>query len=181
MNLNLQKGFTLVELAIVLVIISLIIGGVLRASELIENSKVDRLINDLEGFQVSYYSYYDRTGDFPGNGNNNNRYIEYDAATLVDGSFFQELFNQGFIKNPEPSSALVAPGFYFATYLAASDTVDLTTGTILGKNQACVTLLAKVHARHLDIELDDGVWNKGTVRTTADFDDLEDHTLCLEI
>lgn len=176
-----QKGFTLVELSVVLIIISLIVGGIFKAAELVENSRVDRLINDLQAFQVSYYSYYDRVGDFPGNGSNSNRYIEYDATTLVDGSFFQELFNEGFIKTPVPSSALVAPGYYFATYLAANGSVDSTTGTILGKNQACVTFLAKKHARHLDNELDDGVWNTGRVRTTADFDDLEEHTLCLEI
>lgn len=176
-----QNGFTLIELSIVLVIISLISGGVFRAVELIENSKVNRLINDLEGFQIAYYAYYERAGDFPGNGIDQDRFIDYDAATLNDGTFFQDLFNQGFIKTPEPSSPLVESGYYFVTYLPETGSIDLNTGTILNKNQACVTLLAKVHARQLDIEFDDGVWNTGTVRTTADFDDLEEHTLCLEI
>lgn len=176
-----QEGFTLVEIAMVLLIVSIIVGGTFKAQELVENAKVSRLINDIDAFQVSYYTYYERTGDFPGNGDDFDRFIDYDAVGIDDGTYFQDLFDQGFITSPEPIAALVAPGYYFATFLPASGSVGLTTGTVIGKNQACVTLLDKSHARHLDIELDDGVWNTGTVRTTADFDDLESHTLCLEI
>ena len=176
------NGFTLVELAMVLVIISLLLGGAFKAVELVENAKVNKLINDLEAFQVSYYTYYERMGDFPGNGTASDRFIDYDAVPdNSDGSYFQDLFDQGFITSPEPVSALVSPGYYFATFLPTSGSVGLTTGTILGKNQTCVTLLDQGHARHLDIELDDGVWNTGTVRTTADFNTLPSHTLCLEI
>ncbi|OYY22119.1 MAG: prepilin-type cleavage/methylation domain-containing protein, partial [Thiotrichales bacterium 35-46-9] len=35
-----QKGFTLVEMAIVLVIIGLLLGGVLKGQELIDNSRI---------------------------------------------------------------------------------------------------------------------------------------------
>jgi len=55
------------------------------------------------------------------------------------------------------------------------------TGTILGKNQACVTLLSKSHARQFDISLDDGVWNTGAIRSDSDFDSAETHTMCLAI
>lgn len=181
LNCKKQKGFTLVELAMVLLIISLLLGGAFKAVELVENTKVKKLINDLEAFQVSYYTYFNRVGDYPGNGADTDRFIDYDASGINDGTYFQDLFDQGFITSPEPISALVAPGYYFATYLPTTGSVGLTTGAILGKNQACVTLLDKSHARHLDISLDDGVWNTGSVRTTADFDDQQSHTLCLEI
>ncbi|MBU4396477.1 MAG: prepilin-type N-terminal cleavage/methylation domain-containing protein, partial [Proteobacteria bacterium] len=55
-----QKGFTLVEIAIVLVIIGLLLGGVLKGQELIENSKVKNAVNDLNGITAAYYGYVDR-------------------------------------------------------------------------------------------------------------------------
>ena len=180
-GLQSYRGFTLVELSMVLLIISLLIGGAFKSIELVENAKVDRLVNDLEAFQVSYYSYYDRTGDYPGNGTDTDRFIDYDAVGVVDGTFFQDLFAEGFITSDEPLAVLVAPGYYFASYLPLSGTVGLTTGTIPGKNQACVTLLESSYAQQLDLAMDDGVWNTGVVRTTADFNSLASHTLCLEI
>ena len=41
-----QAGFTLVEIAIVLVIIGLLLGGVLKGQELVNNAKVKNLAND---------------------------------------------------------------------------------------------------------------------------------------
>ena len=55
-----QSGFTLVEIAIVLVIIGLLLGGVLKGQEMIENAKIKNVINDLKGVSAAYYSYLDR-------------------------------------------------------------------------------------------------------------------------
>lgn len=181
LNIKREKGFTLVELSMVLLIISLLVGGAFKVVSMVENAKVDRLINDLIGFQVSYYSYLNRLGDYPGNGSDMDHIIDYDAVGVNDGTFFQDLFDQGFIKNPEPMVTVMDAGGFYATYLPISASVGLTTGTILGKNQVCVTYLNKADAKQLDNSLDDGVWNTGTVRTTADFDSLATHTLCLQI
>jgi len=181
LNIKRSKGFTLVELSMVLLIISLLVGGAFKAVSMIENAKVNRLINDLKGFQIAYYSYFNRLSDYPGNGSAFDQFIDYDAVGVNDGSFFQDLFDQGFIKNPQPTSALVDSGIYFATYLPNTGTVGLLTGTILGKNQVCMTLLNKAHARQFDNSLDDGVWNTGSIRSTSDFDTAETHTMCLQI
>ena len=61
-----QAGFTLVEIAIVLVIIGLLLGGVLKGQELIENAKIKNVINDLKGISAAYYSYQDRYKAIPG-------------------------------------------------------------------------------------------------------------------
>jgi prepilin-type N-terminal cleavage/methylation domain-containing protein len=61
-----QEGFTLIEIAIVLVIIGLILGGVLKGQELIENSKVKNAVKDIEGVGAAYYSYVDRYKRLPG-------------------------------------------------------------------------------------------------------------------
>ena len=55
-----QSGFTLVEIAIVLVIIGLLLGGVLKGQELIENGRVKNAANDMNGIVAAYNSYLDR-------------------------------------------------------------------------------------------------------------------------
>lgn len=61
-----DKGFTLVELAIVLVIIGIIIGAVLRGQQMIESAKLKRLYNQQREIIAAIYTYYDKYGKFPG-------------------------------------------------------------------------------------------------------------------
>ena len=61
-----QSGFTLIELAIVLVIIGLLLGGVLKGQELITQAKIKNVINDFNGMSAAIYSYKDRYNFFPG-------------------------------------------------------------------------------------------------------------------
>jgi len=63
---NKQGGFTLVEIAIVLVIIGLLLGGVLKGQELIENSKVKNAAQDFNGVTAAFNSYVDRFRQMPG-------------------------------------------------------------------------------------------------------------------
>ena len=44
-----QSGFTLVEIAIVLVIIGLLLGGILKGQEMITQAKIKNIINDFNG------------------------------------------------------------------------------------------------------------------------------------
>jgi len=61
-----QSGFTLVEIAIVLVIIGLLLGGVLKGQELVNNAKVKNLANDFRGISSFVYAYQDRFRALPG-------------------------------------------------------------------------------------------------------------------
>ncbi len=61
-----QAGFTLIELAIVLVIIGLLLGGVLRGQELINSARVKNLTRDFQNTQVYLYTYQDRFRAIPG-------------------------------------------------------------------------------------------------------------------
>jgi prepilin-type N-terminal cleavage/methylation domain-containing protein len=64
-----HKGFTLIELAIVLVIIGIILGAVLKGQELINNAKMKRAYNQYREIMAAVYTYYDRYGKFPGDDN----------------------------------------------------------------------------------------------------------------
>ena len=64
--MNKQTGFTLIELAIVLVIIGLLLGGVLRGQELINSARVKSLTREFQNIQVYIYGYQDRFRALPG-------------------------------------------------------------------------------------------------------------------
>lgn len=66
MKINKQKGFTLVEIAIVLVIIGLLLGGILKGQELINSARVRNLADQNSGIQAAYYGFIDRYRQVPG-------------------------------------------------------------------------------------------------------------------
>jgi len=66
MQFTKQKGFTLVEIAIVLVIVGLLIGGVLKGQEMITNAKLKRIESDNAGIAAAMFSYQDRYTQLPG-------------------------------------------------------------------------------------------------------------------
>ncbi len=61
-----QQGFTLVEIAIVLVIIGLLLGGILKGQELINSARVRNLADQNSGIQAAYYGFIDRYRQVPG-------------------------------------------------------------------------------------------------------------------
>lgn len=67
-----QQGFTLIEIAIVLVIIGLLLGGVLKGQELITSARVRNLISTQDGIKAAYFGFLDRYRALPG---------DYTAAT----------------------------------------------------------------------------------------------------
>jgi prepilin-type N-terminal cleavage/methylation domain-containing protein len=61
-----QHGFTLIEIAIVLVIIGLLLGGILKGQELITSARVRNLISQQDGIKAAFYGFQDRYRAFPG-------------------------------------------------------------------------------------------------------------------
>jgi len=95
--MNKQNGFTLVEIAIVIVIIGLLLGGVLKGQQIILDAKIKNLDNQFNGTTAAYYTYLDRyralAGDhrtattyFSGvtNGDGNRRINEAFDSTAAD-------------------------------------------------------------------------------------------------
>lgn len=67
-----NKGFTLIEIAIVLVIIGLIIGAAVKGRDLIQSGKQKKFYtNSLKAWEMAVVSYYDRTGQVLGDGTAN--------------------------------------------------------------------------------------------------------------
>jgi prepilin-type N-terminal cleavage/methylation domain-containing protein len=66
MNRKRNPGFTLVEIAIVLVIVGLLLAMVLKGQELISNARVKSLATDFRDIPVYLYAYQDRYRAIPG-------------------------------------------------------------------------------------------------------------------
>ena len=64
-----QSGFTLIEIAIVLVIIGLLLGGILKGQELINSARVKNLATDFRNIPVFIYGYQDKFKALPGDDN----------------------------------------------------------------------------------------------------------------
>ena len=112
--MNQKAGFTLIELSIVLVIISLIVSGVVSSRSLIEQSEIRGLVKRMEQFQVAFqgfkekYKYY--PGDMPdatavwgaatGNGNGDERIVYPTTGTGNNEGLraWQQLGEAGFIQ-----------------------------------------------------------------------------------
>src|SRR5437764_9851921 len=60
------QGFTLVEIANVLVIIGLLLGGIQKGQEMITQAKIKNVIADFSGVSAAYHGYQDRYRAIPG-------------------------------------------------------------------------------------------------------------------
>ena len=79
-----QGGFTLVELAVVLVIIGLLLGAVLKGQEMIQNAQAKRVENDIKQVEVWIQEHKDRTGRLPGDCTHDGL-IGFDLGNVADG------------------------------------------------------------------------------------------------
>ena len=75
-----HQGFTLIEIAIVLVIIGLLLGGVLKGQELITAARVRNLAAQLDGVKIAYLGFQDRYRSLPGD------YAQAQAGANIPGA-----------------------------------------------------------------------------------------------
>lgn len=61
-----QQGFTLVELALVLVIVGLLTGGILKGREMIENARVTSTVAQVKSYESAVTAFYDIFNVLPG-------------------------------------------------------------------------------------------------------------------
>lgn len=66
------SGFTLVEVAIVLVVVGLLLGAILKGQELMTGARVRAIVQQQDGIKAAYFGFLDRFRQSPG---------DYAAAT----------------------------------------------------------------------------------------------------
>ncbi len=165
-NIQKQKGFTLVEIAIVLVIIGLLLGGVLKGQELIQNSKVKSVIADFEGISAGYWAYRDRKSVYPA------------ATNGTDAEFWTELRTEGFVKGL--STNVSGPEHALDGSFVYSEAAD--GGFAVGVKHLCASNIVGSVAQDIDTKMDDGAFATGTVRAAAAYPtDGTVTTVCKEL
>lgn len=80
-----QAGFTLIELAMVLMIIGLLLGGVLKGQELINSAKVKNMVSDFRNIPVYLYGYQDKFRATPGDDVKAVTHVGAGATEIGDG------------------------------------------------------------------------------------------------
>lgn len=186
-----EAGFTLIEIAIVLVIIGLLLGGVLQGQQLIENSRVRSATNDINGIAAGAFSYQERYGRLPGDdpgtsgtdGNtlegrgdswtgvtagNGNGVLDGSATSMFDEAsagemyyFFQHLRAAGFI-NGDPANDSFPQNPFGGLTSVTNETVN---GNLAGL-KVCMSNVSGSAAIALDTQLDDGDGSSGRFRAT---------------
>jgi prepilin-type N-terminal cleavage/methylation domain-containing protein len=171
-----QSGFTLVEIAIVLVIIGLLLGGILKGQEMITQAKIKNVIADFSGVSAAYHGYQDRyraiPGDDPGaakrwttgpavagdgNGALNGTYNQAcpDTATEESCHFWDHLRRAGFVSG----TGLKQP------FNAVTGMIGVQTGGLgFSGLVICSANLPDKIAIAVDTQMDDGTPGAGTVR-----------------
>ncbi len=61
-----KKGFTLLEIAIVMVVIGILMGAILKGQDLIFSARAKALVSSVKKWHLAIYTFYDRKGRFPG-------------------------------------------------------------------------------------------------------------------
>ena len=187
-----QSGFTLVEIAIVLVIIGLLLGGVLKGQELINSAKVKNLANDFRVVPTYIYAYQDKFKSLPGDdaqvvahvsgatlattpaGTQGNGVINgnWNSSTATDESalFWQHVRMANLAAGPTvttdaeyyPKNAV--GGRLGLTGATSAQTVGGLQGTYL----VCSAGILGKFAKQLDVQMDDGNTAAGSMRTVAE-------------
>ena len=189
--MNKQTGFTLIELAIVLVIIGLLLGGVLRGQELINSARVKNITRDFQNVQVYIYGYQDRFRAVPGDDINAVGHVgvvanaatggplgngqiggAWDSAVQTDESyvFWQQVRLAGLapgstqlgVPEFEPRNA---SGGRIGIQSIGAGFVEINN--MQGAYAVCSGLILGRDALQLDTTLDDGNTATGNVRVVA--------------
>ena len=187
-KLNKQSGFTLVEIAIVLVIIGLLLGGVLKGQEMIKNAEIRSVITDVQGLTTAMYAYRDRYNAIPGddaaaivnsssatgvlNGDGDG-VIEYSGSDVEDDQFFLQLRAANLLKGAGTTGPTHSLGGSFSVQ---TDTYGLS-GLVF-----CTSAVDGGDALIIDTKEDDGVMITGSIRggTTGAYASGTAVSLCFE-
>lgn len=185
-----QSGFTLIEIAIVLVIIGLLLIAVLQGQKMISSAKVKNLAGDFRKIPVYIYGYLDRFKEVPGDdprvvanvagtlatspaGVQGNSVINglWNSATTTDESFlfWQHARLAGFATgSTDISNPAYVPRNADNGIMGIQSNVGFVTITaptaMTGTYIVCSDGILGKYVRQLDITLDDGETSTGSVR-----------------
>lgn len=124
-----QSGFTLVELAVVMIIIGLLIGGVLKGQELINNAQVTSTVAQVKGIEAATSTFRDTYAALPGDIRNPGGRLPNCTAAPCNTDYGAGNTGNGTLNNNPSQTPVGAEGNSFFVHLNAA---DLMTGIVPG-------------------------------------------------
>jgi prepilin-type N-terminal cleavage/methylation domain-containing protein len=162
-----QSGFTLVEIAIVLIIIGLLIGGIIKGQAMIKNAKVKRLVSDIDGMRAAVLTYQDKFGMLPGDENDANTPTGDTHNGDSDGWMDE---NDGYaIEDMRLADIIPGTGTTLPKN-AFGGTMRVDYYNLSGNdNYIIVTNIPAETCQEIDTKYDDGVRTTGEIRANANY------------
>ncbi len=165
-----EQGFSLLELAIALVIIGFLIGAVIQGQKLVYNARIQRIASDMRDCAKAFVLYYDRHGMYPGDEDDpafpSGDALEGNHNGLIDpaeaGNVWDDLANSiGVLRRSSP----VRGGTYafgLRNFFGAAN-----------QNYISVSNMPNQMAESIDARHDDGVFNTGNIHSSAAYNGSE--------
>jgi len=166
-----QSGFSLIELAIVLVIIGLLLGGVLKGQELINSAKAKNMIADFKNAQIFIYGYLDRYRALPGDDIAANVHVAAanngDGDGIIEGGWNDAAADGGGTEAVLFWEHVRLAGLWTGSIGVQSNTQATPITGMTGAYVACSQNITGNIVTQIDANLDDGLSNTGSVQATA--------------
>ena len=164
-----NKGFSLIELSIVLIIMGLLIAGVTGGASLIKSAQLRSVVTEFTNYRTAFNTYYAQFGKVPGASDTDGNVI--DTAEGAAGAL-STLFSEGIIDR-EPTDDAVASKFgkgakWYLTNAGdsyvVSDFSNLNVLILSGAQDFTTPVLTYTEAQNIDEKVDDGKSGTGLVR-----------------
>lgn len=192
------SGFTIIEISVVLIIVSLLLGGVLKGQQLINIAKEKQLESDFRNIPQMIYSYQDKFKALPGDDRNAASRFSNISTSVQNGDGSNQITGTWFEFNSTKGSSIIwqhlrlaglmagetdmsLPGYLpknalgkaidvhsASSNVSESPILDGQNNALKGTYIVCSRGISGELALSLDIHLDDGNPSSGSVLVTED-------------
>lgn len=193
MTVNNKKGFSLIELSIVLIIIGLLVAGITGGSSLIKSAELRAVMSDIRNYQTAVNAYYTSRGELPGTdgssemafGNSCDAWAAMVNEGIVDTyltSFSKDTTTNKYscaamtaVGSANSVSSKMKGGFYALGYndemlanviflVGKDQTADGMKGATAGSSATLGTsVISRKDAKFLDDKMDNGISDSGKI------------------